>query len=96
MQNKAKNLMHTSSESELSSTVISENYQWIAESAYYKALARRFSPHRDQEDWLEAKKDYADMLSKQQRNGLVWLVCDKMTTTSCSNEPTYSETLPSE
>jgi hypothetical protein len=49
-----------------------ENHQWIAESAYYKALARGFTPIRDQEDWMEAKREYEDkMLSKQQRNGLV-------------------------
>ncbi len=52
-----------------------EDYQWIAESSYYKALARGFTPGRDQEDWLEALKDYEEeMLSKLQRNGLVWLV----------------------
>lgn len=75
--------------SELSSTTLMENIQWIAESAYYKALARNFMPNRDQEDWLEAKKDYQEMLSKQQRNGLVWLVCDKIIITSCSDKPDY-------
>jgi hypothetical protein len=49
-----------------------ENYQWIAESADYKVLARGFTPIRDQGDWMEAKREYEDnMLSKQQRNGLV-------------------------
>lgn len=33
-----------------------EDNQWIAESAYYKALARGFIPGHDQDDWLEAKK----------------------------------------
>jgi hypothetical protein len=49
-----------------------EKHQWIAESAYYKALARGFTPIRDQEDWMEAEMEYESrMLSKQQRNGLV-------------------------
>jgi hypothetical protein len=49
-----------------------ENYQWIVESAHYKALARGFTPIRDQDDWFEAKRECEDkMLSKQQRNGLV-------------------------
>ncbi|TAL51821.1 MAG: DUF2934 domain-containing protein [Methylovulum sp.] len=50
-----------------------ENRQWIAESAYYKALARGFIPHHDQEDWLEAKKDYQALLARQRKNGLVSL-----------------------
>lgn len=59
-------------EHNLSQAMTQENYQWIAESAYYKALARDFTPIRDQDDWMEAKKEYEDkMLSKQQRNGLV-------------------------
>jgi hypothetical protein len=56
----------------LSQSMTQENHQWIAESAYYKALARDFTPIRDLEDWMEAKREYEDiMLSKQQRNGLV-------------------------
>jgi len=48
-----------------------ENHQWIAESAYYKALARDFTPILDQENWLEAKKEYEDQIRFKQRNGLV-------------------------
>lgn len=73
MQKKTKKSSIISSASGLSSTTIPENYQWIAESAYYKALARNFTPNREQEDWLEAKKDYEEMLLKQQKNGLVSL-----------------------
>jgi hypothetical protein len=51
-----------------------ENHQWIAESAYYKALARDFTPILDQEDWLEAKKEYEDQMQFKQRNGLVSFV----------------------
>jgi hypothetical protein len=59
-------------EPNLSQSMTQEKYQWIAESAYYKALARNFTPIRDQDDWMEAKKEYEDnMLAKQQRNGLV-------------------------
>ncbi len=60
---------------EQSSSVNSEpeNHQWIIESAYYKALARNFTPYRAQEDWLDAKKDYEIMLSQRQKNGLVSL-----------------------
>ena len=57
-------------EPDLSAIAILENYQWIAESAYYKALARNFMPNRDQEDWLEAKKDYEAIMSKQQKKWL--------------------------
>lgn len=73
MQKNTENPLTVCLESELSTITLQENYHWIAESAYYKALARSFSPNRDQEDWLEAKKDYEEMLSKQQRNGLVSL-----------------------
>ena len=48
-----------------------ENYQWIAESDYYKALARGFTPILDQEDWMEAKREYEDQMQFKQRNGLV-------------------------
>lgn len=68
MQIKAAN-----SESEPTTTAIPECQQWIAEAAYYKALARNFSPNLNQEDWLAAEKDYQAMLSKQQKNGLVSL-----------------------
>jgi len=61
------------SESQLSGAAIPENYQWIAEAAYYKALARGFAPNRDQQDWLEAKKDYEALLLTQRKNGLVSL-----------------------
>lgn len=62
------------SEYKLPSDSTPEHTQWIAESAYYKALERGFTPGHDQEDWLEAKKEYeSKMLSKQQRNGLVRL-----------------------
>lgn len=55
--------------------VVPEEYQWIAESAYYKALARGFAPGHDQEDWLEAKQEFENFkLSKKQKNGLVLLV----------------------
>ena len=63
----------------LLSEIKNEDYQWIAESAYYKALARSFVTGYDQEDWLEARKDYEQkVLSKQHRNGLVSLVSDKI------------------
>lgn len=48
-----------------------ENHQWIAESAYYKALARDFTPICDQEDWMDAKREYEDNMLSKQRNGLV-------------------------
>lgn len=47
--------------------------QWIAEAAYYKALARGFTPNLDQQDWLEAQKDYAALQLTQGKNGLVSL-----------------------
>ena len=68
MQIKAANF-----ENEPTSTAIQEFHQWIAEAAYYKALARNFSPNLNQDDWLAAEKDYQAMLSKQQKNGLVSL-----------------------
>ncbi|MDO9106037.1 MAG: DUF2934 domain-containing protein [Methylovulum sp.] len=54
-------------------TTEQEHYQWIAESAYYKALARGFTPVRDQDDWLEAQKEYEEAMLKQKKNGLVSL-----------------------
>ena len=37
-------------------------HQWISEAAYYKALARKFEPGKELADWLEAERDYYDML----------------------------------
>ncbi|MGZ8160528.1 MAG: DUF2934 domain-containing protein [Methylobacter sp.] len=59
--------------SPLSIYAISENQQWIAESAYYKALARNFTANLDLDDWLEAKKDYEALQLTQRKNGLVCL-----------------------
>ena len=73
MQKSTENPLSESSEYNQLSTNIPENYQWIAESAYFKALARSFTPDYDLADWLEAKKDYEEMLSKQRKNGLVSL-----------------------
>lgn len=65
------------SDPKLSSDLKHGDYLWIAESAYYKALARDFVPGHDQEDWLEAKIDYENIvLPKRQKNGLVCLVSD--------------------
>jgi len=36
--------------------------QWIAEAAYFKALARGFKPHKELDDWLEAEREYSTML----------------------------------
>lgn len=68
MQNKA-----ISSESKFATTTIPDDHHWISESAYYKALDRNFTSNHDQDDWLEAKKDYGVMLSKQQKYGLISL-----------------------
>jgi hypothetical protein len=57
------------------STVAPEGYQWIAEAAYYKALARGLAPGHDREDWMEAKKEFKDIkLFKKQKNSLVLLI----------------------
>jgi hypothetical protein len=66
------------SEPKLSSDFTQEDYHWIAESAYYKALARDFTPICDQDDWIEAQKEHVKVLSKQQRNGLVRIVPEKL------------------
>jgi hypothetical protein len=44
--------------------------QWIAEAAYYKALARGFDPHKELDDWLEAEQEYLTMLVDLQLNVL--------------------------
>lgn len=36
--------------------------RWIAEAAYYKAMARGFVPGYETADWLAAEQDYLDML----------------------------------
>lgn len=38
--------------------------EWIAEAAFYKAEARNFEPGHDQEDWLEAEKEYETLMDK--------------------------------
>ena len=73
MQNKAEKSLPINSKYKHSTAPIPKNYSWIAEAAYYKALARNFIPNHEQEDWLEAKNDYETMLSKQKKNGLVSL-----------------------
>jgi hypothetical protein len=73
MSNKAGKPSPINSEPQIAAAEMPENRQWIAESAYYKALARGFIPHHDQEDWLEAKKDYQALLARQRKNGLVSL-----------------------
>lgn len=40
--------------------------QWIAEAAYFKALARGFKPHEELRDWLEAEQEYSTMLIELQ------------------------------
>lgn len=47
--------------------------QWVAEYAYYKALARDFSPNRDQEDWFEGLNEFERSIMKQPKNGLISL-----------------------
>lgn len=37
-------------------------HQWVAEAAYYKALARGFEPGKALDDWLEAEIDFSEML----------------------------------
>jgi hypothetical protein len=36
--------------------------QWIAEAAYFKALARGFESNNELRDWLEAEREYSTML----------------------------------
>ncbi|MDO9048618.1 MAG: DUF2934 domain-containing protein [Methylobacter sp.] len=38
-------------------------HQWISEAAYYIALARKFEPGKELNDWLEAEIDYYNMLT---------------------------------
>jgi len=73
MSKKAEQASPINAEPQIAAAAIPENHQWIAESAYYKALARGFIPNHDQEDWLEAKKDYEALLARQRKNGLVSL-----------------------
>lgn len=37
-------------------------HHWISEAAYYKALARKLEPGKELTDWLEAERDYYNML----------------------------------
>ena len=37
-------------------------HQWISEAAYFKAEARAFKAGRELNDWLEAEKEYIEML----------------------------------
>ena len=73
MSKKAEKLLPVNSESQIAGTATAENYQWIAEAAYFKALARGFTPILDQDDWFEAKKEYEALLLKQLKSGLVSL-----------------------
>lgn len=37
-------------------------HQWVSEAAYFKAEARNFKAGRELNDWLEAEKEYIEML----------------------------------
>ena len=43
-------------------------HDWIAEAAYYKALAKDFEPDHELDDWLAAEQDYFSMLVDLQLN----------------------------
>lgn len=47
--------------------------EWIAESAYYKALSRGFSPEAELNDWLEAEQEYLALINREWKSGLVRL-----------------------
>jgi len=55
--------MAVNSEYILSSDLTHEVNQWISESVFYKALVKSFSPVRYQDDWLEAKMVYKNIIS---------------------------------
>ena len=42
----------------LSELMESEKRRWITEAAYYKAEARGFEPGYEEQDWIEAEKEY--------------------------------------
>lgn len=44
--------------------------QWIAEAAYYKAVARGVDAQEELTDWLSAEQDYLMMLGNLQANAL--------------------------
>ncbi|MDO9271145.1 MAG: DUF2934 domain-containing protein [Methylobacter sp.] len=37
-------------------------HRWVSEAAYYLALARKFEPGKELNDWLAAEVDYYNML----------------------------------
>ncbi|MDD5274592.1 MAG: DUF2934 domain-containing protein [Methylovulum sp.] len=73
MIKKAKKPSAKKTECQPAATETIEKNRWIAESAYYKALARGFWPNCDQEDWLEATQEYEAWRLRQRKNGLVSL-----------------------
>lgn len=50
-------------------------HRWLAEAAYYKALARGFKPHHEMEDWLHARQEFEALLAKRRKHGLVVRRC---------------------
>lgn len=57
-------------------TTLFEDLQWISEAAYFKALAREFTPKDDYKDWLEAKTDYETQVLPHRKNALVVIKAD--------------------
>lgn len=49
-------------------------HKWISDAAYYKALARNFAPNHEENDWIEATKEYE--IKNTKKNGLVRLPKD--------------------
>ena len=45
--------------------------KWISDAAYYKSLGRDTKPGKESQDWLEAEKEYKQLMHKHVKSGLV-------------------------
>lgn len=48
--------------------------KWIADAAYYKYVNRGFRPGFALTDWLEAEREYDELLKKRVKAGLVRMI----------------------
>jgi len=47
--------------------------KWIADAAYYKSLGRNIQQGQDYQDWMEAEKEYKQLMEKRVKSGLVMI-----------------------
>lgn len=48
-----------------------QKQKWISDAAYFNSLKRQFKADQDIQDWLEAERQYLELMQKRVKSGLV-------------------------